>query len=101
MIITRLDTRLQFQISDDRRINVDVSRLTAAALAVERTADGGVRPQLLLSRAGHGTAERIEAGICQLRAMHEMISEAMAEIAGVAVMAAAMPLPCDDDGFAA
>ena len=84
MIITRMSDTVDFQLSESRRVNIDVGQVASAALAIERRADGRLSVALELLLGTHLAAQRIEAGLEQLTVMHARIVEMMLETRGPA-----------------
>lgn len=102
MIITRTADTVEFQLSESRRITIDIATVASAALTVERQADGRLVPTMLLMHGAWQRSERIEAGAAQLAVMHARIVELMGEIAGPAATAApTLPVCEEDDGYSA
>ena len=84
MIITRTADTVDFQLSDARRIVVDVGEVASAAMAITRREDGRLDMALELRLGRHLVCQRIEAGLEQLGVMHARIVEMMQEICGPA-----------------
>ena len=84
MIITRTADTVDFQLSDTRRVIVDVAEVASAAMAIARRDDGHLDMALELRLGRHLVRQRIEAGLEQLGVMHARIIEMMQEIRGPA-----------------
>ena len=82
MIITRTAGTVDFQLSDTRRVVVDVAEVASAAMAIARRADGRLDMALELRLGRDLVAQRIEAGLDQLGVMYARIVEMMQEIRG-------------------
>ncbi len=72
MIITRTGEMVEFRLGDDRPIQINVSRITSAALTAERAPCGKLALVLVLIGTAV-SAQRIVAGPLQLTAMHARI----------------------------
>jgi hypothetical protein len=101
MIITRTADTVEFQISESRRVAIDIARVASAALSFERKADGKLAPTLVLQHGAWLATEKIEGSTEVLAVMHGRIVELMGEIAGPCASAPTMAMSCEDDGFTA
>ena len=87
MIITRTADTVDFQLSDTRRVVVDVAQVASAAMAIARRDDGRLDMALELRLGRHLACQRIEAGLDHLGIMYARIVEMMQEIRGPAASA--------------
>lgn len=90
MIITRTADIVEFQLSEARRVKVDVAQVASAAMSISRGADGRLAPALELKLGAHQLCQRIEAGLEHLGIMYARIVELMQEVRGP-VLAVASP----------
>ena len=77
MLITRTDSRIEFEIGESRSASIDVDRLTGVMLVAERAPCGRVFHALLLQIDGGGAPLRIEGGPFELTEVHQYVVETM------------------------
>ena len=82
MIITRTADTVDFQLSETRRVVIDVAQVVSASLVIGRDADGRLAPAIDLLVGSHLGHTRIEAGLAELGIMHARIVEMMQDTAG-------------------
>ena len=86
MFITRTGEAVEFQLTETRRVAIDVSCVSSASKIVERTADGKLTNALLLTMDRGDVPVRVEASAAQVAVMHDRLAEIMSETTGPALI---------------
>ena len=77
MLITRTDSRIEFEISESRSASIDVDRLTGVVLVAERAPCGRLLHALMLQLDDGREPIRIDGGQFELTELHSYVVETM------------------------